>query len=219
MQDAIQAVTGQRVTAVASGRTDAGVHARGQVVSFDCATRLPVNEFQKALNANLPDDVFVLELVDAPSGFHATRDAVRKRYIYVIQDGPRHDVFCRGFAWYLRRPLDAERMQRAALSLIGTHDFLSFQTSGSERKCTRRTICELSVERSWMETSSRVMIGITADGFLYNMVRNIVGTLVEVGRGRRPEHWPAEVLAARDRRAAGQTAPPQGLFLDRVEFP
>jgi tRNA pseudouridine38-40 synthase len=109
-------------------------------------------------------------------------------------------------------------MQRAALPLIGTHDFLSFQSSGSKRKGTRRTIHELSVERRWIETSSRVMIGIMADGFLYNMVRNIVGTLVEVGRGRQPESWPVAVLAARDRRAAGQTAPPQGLYLDRVEF-
>ncbi len=218
MQDAIRNVTGARTTAVASGRTDSGVHARAQVVSFHCETGLSAADFRKALVANLPDDIFVREMEDAPFGFHATRDAVRKRYVYVIQDGPLHDLFCRGFAWYVRRPLDEQAMHRAGQHLVGTHDFRSFQSMGSVRLGTRRTIFELSVRRQWIETSERIMIEVEADGFLYNMVRNIVGTLFEIGRGSRSEDWPVEVLAARDRRAAGQTAPPQGLFLDRVDF-
>lgn len=219
MQDAIHSVTGQRVTASASGRTDTGVHARAQVVSFGVTTKLSLPEFRKALNANLPDDVYIRGMEDAPFGFHATRDAIRKRYVYAIQDGPIHDIFCRGAAWYVRRNLDELAMHRAAQHLVGTHDFKSFQSMGSVRLATTRTVFEISVTRRWIETSHRIIIEIEADGFLYNMARNIVGTLFEVGRGSRAESWPVEVLAARDRRAAGQTAPAHGLFLERVDYP
>lgn len=218
MQDAIRLITGCETTAIASGRTDAGVHARGQVVSFEIETDMTAHQLRKGLNAALPDDVFVRELEPIDLGFHATRDARRKRYVYIIQDGPVHDIFCRGFAWYVRQELDDRAMHRAAQHLVGTHDFRSFQSMGSVRKGTQRTVFELSVRREWIETSERIVIAVEANGFLYNMVRNIVGTLYEVGRAKQSEDWPVEVLAARDRRSAGQTAPPQGLFLDRVTF-
>lgn len=218
LEEAITAATQQQVRAIASGRTDAGVHARAQVVSIGCETGMDAATLRKALNANLPEDVFVHAVEDAPFGFHATRDAIRKRYVYVIQDGKHRDVFTRGYAWYVRSTLDADAMHRAAQGLIGEHDFTSFESTGSARLDSIRTIFLLNVNRRWIETSSRIMIEVEADGFLYNMVRNIVGTLYEVGRGRRGESWPAEVLTARDRKVAGQAAPPHGLYLDRVEF-
>lgn len=218
LEEAIAEVTQQPVRAIASGRTDAGVHARAQVVSIACETAMNAATLRKAINANLPEDVFVHAIEDAPHGFHATRDAIRKRYVYVIQDGKNRDVFARGYSWYVRSTLDADAMHRAAQALVGEHDFSSFESTGSARLDSIRTIFALNVSRRWIETSSRIMMEVEADGFLYNMVRNIVGTLYEVGRGRRSEAWPAEVLAARDRTVAGQAAPPHGLYLDYVEF-
>jgi tRNA pseudouridine38-40 synthase len=218
LEAALKEVTGETIRAIASGRTDTGVHALGQVVNFQSQTKLPPEVLFKAINANLPADVLVLEVRDAPEGFHAIRDAVGKRYRYVIQDGPLRDLFARAYSWHIRQRLDDQAMRRAAEALMGTHDFASFETAGSQRLTTVRTVRELLVERLFVDLSERVVVEIEADGFLYNMVRNIVGTLVEVGRGRRPESWPAEVLTARDRRLAGMAAPPQGLFLVRVDY-
>jgi tRNA pseudouridine38-40 synthase len=217
LEQALLQVTGQRIRAVASGRTDAGVHALGQVVSFAARTRLSAGVLRRAIDAHLPHDIVVREVAEAPEGFHAIRDAIRKRYRYVIQDGPVRDVFARNHAWYLPQRLDAEAMRAAAACLPGRHDFTSFEAAGSPRASPVRTVYELLVERR--QDGERLVIEIEADGFLYNMVRNIVGTLVEVGRGRRPAAWVAEVLAAKNRRLAGMTAPPQGLFLVHVEYP
>src|SRR5688500_6056670 len=161
--------------------------------------------------------MLVFEVSEAPADFHAIRDAIRKRYRYVIQDGRPRDIFDRRYVWHIYRRLDVEAMAAAAGSLVGTHDFVSFQTSGSMRLTTERTVYEITVERHQAELTDRVVIEVEADGFLYNMVRNIAGTLAEVGKGKQPVTWPAEVLALRDRRAAGMTAPPQGLFLVSVE--
>jgi tRNA pseudouridine38-40 synthase len=218
LERALQTIVGQSLRAIASGRTDAGVHALGQVVSFACDTRLDAETLRKALNANLPRDIVVRELQAAEAGFHAIRDAVRKRYRYVIQDGPTRDVFCRAYAWQLPRRLDVEAMRAAAQTCLGSHDFTSFETSGSERVTSVRTVTDIQVRRCSGDPPERIAIEIESNGFLYNMVRNIVGTLVEVGRGKRPPSWVAEVLAARDRRVAGMTAPPQGLFLVSVEY-
>lgn len=218
LEAALARITGETIRVTASGRTDAGVHAFGQVVSFQTGSQLSAAVLQKALNAELPDDMAVLAAVDERDGFHAIRNAVRKRYRYVIYDGPVRDVFRRQYAWHYRRRLDVEAMQRAAQALAGTHDFRSFETTGSQRTSSVRTVFEISVARAGQGSRETVTVEIEADGFLYNMVRSIVGTLVEVGRGERPETWPAEALAARDRRAAGMTAPAQGLFLLHVEY-
>ena len=218
LEKAIGRVTAERVRVMASGRTDAGVHALGQVASFRTASLLPGNVLVRALNANLPDDVAVLEAVDVPSDFHATLDAVRKRYRYVIHNAPVRDVFCRGHAWHCPVPLNVESMDRAARSLVGTHDFRSFQTSGSERRTSVRTIFDLVVKRGAGESQCLVLVEVEGNGFLYNMVRTIVGTLVQIGLGNRPESWVAEVLVARDRRTAGRTAPAHGLFLVEVRY-
>jgi tRNA pseudouridine38-40 synthase len=219
LEKAIEKVTGRRVRVLASGRTDAGVHALGQVVGFRTASTLPPEVFLRALNANLPRDIAVLDAAEAPEGFHAIAQVLRKRYRYRIHDGPVRDVLGRRFVWhYDYGRLDARAMQRAAVALLGTHDFRSFESSGAERKTSVRTILDLRVERGRAGQSDCITIEIAADGFLYNMVRAIVGTLVEVGRGKQPESWPGEVLRAMDRRAAGPTAPPQGLCLMKVEY-
>ena len=214
LESAIQRITSAEVRVVGSGRTDAGVHAYAQVASFESDTRLEPLELQRALNAELPRDVAVLHLQQR-DGFHALRDAVRKRYRYVIHDGPVRDVFQLRYAWHIRQALDCQAMQRAAQPLIGEHDFCSFQTSGSPRQSTRRTVFALDVVRVQAEL---IHVEIEADGFLYNMVRAIVGTLVDVGLGRVDEQHLARALAAEDRSAAGVTAPPQGLYLLRVDY-
>jgi tRNA pseudouridine38-40 synthase len=219
LEHALLQITGQRIRAVASGRTDAGVHALGQVVSFAAKTRLSADVLRRAIDAHLPEDIVVRDVADAPEGFHAIRDAIRKRYRYVIQDGPVRDVFARKYAWQLSQHLDAEAMRAAAVCLTGRHDYSSFEAAGSPRASPVRTVDELLLERRHETAWDRLVIEIEADGFLYNMVRNIVGTLVEVGRGKRPPAWVAEVLAAKNRRLAGMTAPPQGLFLVHVEYP
>ena len=218
LEAALERITGESIRVVASGRTDAGVHALGQVASFQTESRLAAEVFCRALNAELTHDVAVLAAVEAPEGFHALRDAVRKRYRYVIRDGPVRDVFRRHYCWQHRLRLDAEAMDRAARSLVGRHDFSSFESSGAERQSSVRTVYEIGVARGQGGQSHVITLQVEADGFLYNMVRAIAGTLVEVGRGAQSESWVAEVLAAADRRAAGPNAPPQGLFLVHVDY-
>jgi tRNA pseudouridine38-40 synthase len=227
LETAIQKVTGESLRVTAAGRTDAGVHALGQVAGFSTAAEIAPDAFCRALNANLPDDVLVLSVAEAPQGFHATRDAIRKRYRYMIQDDKPADLFNRRYAWQLRHRLDEQLMADAALALVGRHDFASFQGAGSPRKGTVRNVSELSVRRGSAlsipgpvsgQGSDVIVIEIEADGFLYNMVRNIVGTLEAVGAKKQPPAWTADVLAATDRRVAGATAPPHGLFLVSVEY-
>ena len=215
LEQTLLTITSESVRVVGAGRTDAGVHALGQVACFRTHCQLPPEVLQKALNAELPRDIVVLHAAQAPDDFHAIRDAHRKRYRYVIHDGRWRDVFSRNYAWQYRHRLDEQAMQRAAQALVGKHDFASFEAAGSERETSVRTVFELVVARTGEDC---VTVEIEADGFLYRMVRTIVGTLVEVGRAERPENWPGEVLAAIDRRAAGATAPPQGLFLVRVAY-
>ncbi|MFV1967827.1 MAG: tRNA pseudouridine(38-40) synthase TruA [Pirellulaceae bacterium] len=218
LETAVDRVTGGSRRLVASGRTDAGVHALGQAVTLATDSALPPDVLLRALNANTPGDLVVLDVQAARDGFNAIDDAIGKRYRYWIQDGPIPDVFMRHYAWQVRQPLDADAMHDAAQALKGTHDFKSYESSGSPRVSTVRSVRDLVVRRQTRDATSYVVIEVEADGFLYNMVRNIVGTLVEVGREKKSPAWPGEVLAARDRRVAGMTAPPQGLYLEYVRF-
>jgi tRNA pseudouridine38-40 synthase len=215
LETAIVAVTGEeRVRANASGRTDAGVHASGQVVNFYTATVLPADVLLRAVNAHLPDDVAILRSEDMSQAFDANRDARRKLYRYVIHDGPVPSPFLRRFACQSRHRLDADAMRRAAEALKGRHDFHSFETDWPNRMSSVRTITHLAVSRfgDW------IWLDVEADGFLYNMVRAIAGTLMNVGRGHWPVERVAEILAAEDRTQGGPTAPAQGLFLMRVSY-
>jgi tRNA pseudouridine38-40 synthase len=204
----------ERVRVNCSGRTDSGVHAVGQVANVFTASKLSCETLLKAINAKLPADVCVRDLIEVPQSFDANKDAVRKMYRYVIQDGRIPDPFMRKYAWFVRQPLDAAAMSRASRCLIGRHDFRSFETEWPNRLTSVRSITHLAVNRF----GEFIWIDVEADGFLYNMVRAIAGTLVQVGRGYWPESKVEEVLKAMDRRPAGPTAPPEGLFLMRVTY-
>src|SRR5262249_15978145 len=168
----------------------------------------------RAVNAHLPDDVVVRDAAEVPWEFDANRSAVRKLYRYVIHDGPVADVFLRRFAWHSKWRLDAAAMSRASRPLLGPPDFPRFETDWPNRETSGRTIPHLTVNR----LGDYIRIDVEADGFLYNMVRAIAGTLINVGRGYWPEDIVARILTAEDRREAGPTAPPEGLFLMRVTY-
>jgi tRNA pseudouridine38-40 synthase len=214
IEDAITELTGVATTTTASGRTDSGVHALGQVVNFHTTWRHPTAVFVKSLNAFLPPDVRVQNACEVPQSFHATLDAKGKLYRYVIDNNPIADPFQLRYSHHLFQRLDATKMHRSAQALKGRHDFHSFETHWPNRTSSVRTILHIAVNRM----SDFVWVDVEADGFLYNMVRAIAGTLIQVGTGRWPESRVAEILAAEDRRAAGATAPPQGLFLVRVRY-
>ena len=219
LERALTSITGDEIRVVGSGRTDAGVHALGQVAGFRTESALAAAVFQRALNAELPRDIAVLDAAEATADFHPIRDCISKRYRYVIHDEPVRDVFSRRFVWHFRHRLNESAMAEGARHLLGRHDFSSFETTGAERPDSIRTISDLSVQRGAADQADRIMIEVEADGFLYNMVRAITGTLVEVGRGAQGPDWVQQVLRATDRCQAGQTAPPEGLFLLRVDYP
>jgi tRNA pseudouridine38-40 synthase len=214
LEDAVAALTGERIRVNASGRTDTGVHAVAQVVNFPTATQLTAEVMMRALNAHLPEDVVVREAADAPETFDANRDAKRKLYRYVIHEGAIPNLFMRRYCHHSRYRLDAAVMARAATCLRGTHDFRCFESEWPNRASSVRTITHLAVNRmgEW------IWLDVEADGFLYNMVRAIAGTLINVGRGYWPEARVAEILNVQDRTQAGPTAPAQGLFLMRVSY-
>ena len=198
----------------AAGRTDAGVHALGQVASLRVDLDLETRAIWRALNVRLPPDVRVLDVADAPPGFHARFDARGKSYQYRIATGPVLMPFVRWFAWHVPYRCDVELMRRAAAVLVGTHDFGSFQGRGSDKTDTVRTIERIEIR----EAPGEILVEVDGDGFLRHMVRTIVGSLVDIGSGVRPPDWMAEVLAARARPSAGQTAPAAGLTLVAVRY-
>ncbi len=219
LEQALLKITGETIRVVGSGRTDAGVHALGQVAGFQTSGTMAADIFQRALNAELPEDIAILSAAEAVPDFHPIRDSVSKRYRYLIDDSPVRDLFARRLVWHYRRPLDEAAMAAGAAHLLGRHDFSSFETAGAPRPDSIRTVSHLSVIRGQDEQQNRITIEVEADGFLYNMVRAIVGTLVEVGRGAQPAEWVGRVLESTDRGEAGPTAPPQGLFLLWVKYP
>ncbi len=214
LEEAFADLVGSRARFNASGRTDTGVHAVGQVVNVHADTHLTAEVLLRALNARLPDDVVVRRAEVVPQAFDANRDAVRKLYRYVVHDGDTPDLFMRRYCHHSRRRLDAAAMARAAVVLRGRHDFHSFETDWPNRQSSVRTITHLTVNRF----ADYIWFDVEADGFLYNMVRAIAGTLVNVGRGYWPEEEVAAILRAEDRTRAGPTAPAQGLFLMRVTY-
>jgi len=197
-----------------AGRTDAQVHALGQVASLRCLSDMPTTTLQRALNALLPRDIAVHEVHDVPADFHARFSALGKVYAYRILNRPVRAALQLRYVWHLPQALDVPSMALAATCLQGTHDFASFQAAGSKVKTTERTLMELRVTYE----EDEIVITCMANGFLRHMVRNIVGTLVEVGRGARQPADLKRILDGRDRRLAGATAPPQGLYLMQVLY-
>ncbi len=214
VQDAIERVTGVRSDIKGCSRTDAGVHANMFCISFRTDTPMSCDRLRRALDAVLPDDIAANSVEEVPDDFHARYSCAAKRYVYKIWNSSAKSPFYRGLALHYPRPLDAVLMDRAAAHFKGTHDFAGFCSSGSSVGDTVRTIYECHVVRS----GELVTLSITGDGFLYNMVRIIAGTLIAVSEGKlAPEDIPA-VIASRDRGRAGDTARPHGLYLDRVYY-
>ena len=203
----------RRVTA--AGRTDSGVHALGQVVSFPEAAPLPLVAYVKGMNALLPQDVAVRAASLEPDTFDARRSASGKRYRYRIVNGATRAPLSRLQAWQVFRPLDVAAMQAAAAPLVGTHDFAAFQASDCESRHAVREVRRLEVVAG---PGAELAVVVEATAFVKHMVRNIVGTLVEVGLGRRNPAGMPDLLAGRDRTQAGRTAPPQGLVLEEVFY-
>jgi tRNA pseudouridine38-40 synthase len=212
---AIGRITGEKVSLIGSGRTDAGVHALGQVANFRSASALPADVVLRALNALLPEDIVVLDCNTVPAGFHARFDAREKTYCYSLLNRSCPAAVGRQYHWHIRHPLNVPAMKVALTHLTGTHDFTSFQGAGSPRPHTIRTLSAAHIE---LPGDGRIAITVSANGFLKHMVRNIVGTLVAVGRGRIvPDDVPA-IIEARDRAAAPATAPACGLCLLGVRY-
>ena len=214
VQDAIERIWGDRLPVVGCSRTDAGVHARDYKLTFHAAPRLSADRIPAALNAHLPDDIAVLGAEIVPDTFHVRHDVYEKEYEYVICNTQFRDPFSVHTALHYRRPIDAELLECAAQHFLGTHDFRAFMASGSDIADTTRTVRSVSVTRE----GSVVRLRIAADGFLYNMVRIFVGTMLSVNEGKlTPDDIPA-VIDSRDRKNAGITVPAHGLYLNRVVF-
>lgn len=214
VERAVSRLCGSQVRVTGAGRTDSGVHARGQVASVVAPLALPLRAWTVGLNALLPGDVACVGAEEAPDGFDARRWARGKRYIYSILQTSVRSPLRRGRAWEIRRPLEVPAMRAAAVSLLGTHDFSALRASDCPARTTVREVRRLDL----VQTGSQLEVVIEATAFLKHMVRNIVGTLIEVGHGRRaPDTLPA-LLEGRDRKRAGPTAPAHGLVLDEVFY-
>ena len=220
LENVLFKITGEMVSVTGSGRTDAGVHALKQVAAFTTSGRLEATVFQRALNGFLPGDIRILRAEEVSPSFHPISDAVSKRYRYLIDDNRPFHPMTRNHCWVYRKRLDVDVMRSAAQHLLGRHDFACFQTQGSPRKTTVRTVSDVLVHR--FDDPTRfvpplVCIEVQANGFLYNMMRAIAGTLVLLSLEGRPERM-REIVQRRDRSLAGPTAPPQGLYLLDVVY-
>lgn len=215
LEEALKPIEGAPVIVHGAGRTDAGVHALGQVASFTLQASMDTPTLARALNAVLPPDLRVTSAEEEAEGFHARFSATGKTYEYRIVNGPLASPFVRRYVWHVMPRIDPAAVREAALVLVGTHDFAAFQGTGTVVASTERTIHRLDVREG---PDGQLVMAIEGNGFLRHMVRNIVGTLVEIGLGRRPATAMAEILASRDRARAGRTAPPQGLFLIDVRY-
>lgn len=214
LEKGLAKLLGHEVRVVGAGRTDSGVHAWGQVASFETHRQLPRDAYLKGLNTLLPKDLAAVEMEEVPPEFCARRSASKKRYVYRISNRPVRSPLRRRTHWELFRPLDVAAMREAAVHFLGRHDFAAFRAANCQAPTTVRELFRLDVEA----VRDEIVLTFEATAFLKHMVRNIAGTLVEVGQGkRRADEMPA-LLASRDRRLAGETAPAHGLVLERVWY-
>ncbi|RLT11836.1 MAG: tRNA pseudouridine(38-40) synthase TruA [Planctomycetota bacterium] len=214
IESALERMTGQRPKLVGSGRTDAGVHAHAQIASFYTVSQFQPVKFQNALNAFLPDTIRILDSDEVPIAFHPTLDVISKRYRYSVDNDRYGDPMAIRYAYHVGVPLNETEMVKASRYLVGRHDFAAFQTSGSERVSTVRRVFACEV----MRLGSNFQIEVEANGFLYNMVRTIAGTLIMVGKGKWQAHQVQEILDSCDRRKAGPTASARGLAMLWVNY-
>lgn len=214
LKTCIQKLTGETVIVYGAGRTDAGVHANGQVANFHTSSTVPSHAFAKALNSLLPVDIAVRESGQVADDFHAQFCAKSKAYSYRIICRPTRPAIEQRYAFWVWDKLDVESMYKGSRHLLGTHDFSSFEAANSPRKSSVRTVNCIDI----VQESCYIKFLIEADGFLYHMVRNIVGTLLAVGRKRRDEQEIKTILQSRQRKWAGPTAPAHGLFLEYVKY-
>ncbi|MEQ9409486.1 MAG: tRNA pseudouridine(38-40) synthase TruA [Fuerstiella sp.] len=239
LERATERLTGTRSRVLCAGRTDAGVHALGQVASFRTASGIPGPQFRRGLQRFLPDDITVVAAREATPEFHATYSAIRKRYRYLIFDGAVRPPFLRHLVCPSKVALNVAAMRQALPALLGTHDFRCFESQYPNKATSVRTVMDATLSRvphwtlwnsdhNWLPEDARphedptspvICFEIMADGFLYNMVRAVVGTLLRIGRGLRPPDDMQRVIASLDRSQAGSTAPPEGLYLVRVDYP
>jgi tRNA pseudouridine38-40 synthase len=216
IETALSTMTREKIRISGSGRTDAGVHAYAQVASFKTRSNIPAHGFFAGLNSLLPDDIVITACEAVDDDFHARFSARHKTYHYRIYNRPVPIAVGRHYAWHIRKKLDAAAMEEAAGHVIGTHDFKSFEGAGSPREHTTRTVVGTSLS---VTENGYLVFEITANGFLRYMVRNLVGTLVDVGLGKISPEGFRQILEAENRDLAGATAPANGLFLVRVDYP
>jgi tRNA pseudouridine38-40 synthase len=213
IEEALEKLLGKKTPVLVAGRTDSGVHARGQVIAFDAAQKLPERAYTQGLTGLLPDDVSVVGFEEVPDGFDPRRWAQSKRYVYRVSNRPVHSPLRRLTHWEIFQPLDLAAMREGARHLLGEHDFSSFRASNCEAAHARRKLTRVEITGT---VGDEVTLTVEGTAFLKHMVRNITGTLVEVGRGKQRPQWVKQVLEAKDRTQAGQTAPPHGLTLEEV---
>lgn len=247
LQEAVRKLTGETTDVIGSGRTDAGVHAVGQVANFTTSSVLPLDRFLHGLTYYLPKDVVVRTVDEVPLSFHAQFGAKRKRYRYVLSDGPPPVPFLRPYVWFVKGAVDADAMHEAGQTLVGTHDFRCFETKWPNKATSVRTVMELTVRREsgwsmWSDGRPQasnedapsgqavrhrqgaaphtpfIALEIVANGFLWNMVRAITGTLLKVGLGKWTAADVRRILQEGDRKRAGETAPAHGLYLVHVDY-
>jgi len=214
LERAISSITGERIHVIGAGRTDAGVHALGQVANFKTNTRIPIDKLPYAINSKLPEDIVVKHAEHVSEDFHARFWAKSKVYTYTIYNSKFPSPLYRRYSYFCREPLDIDAMQKAAQYFLGSHDFKAFMASGSPVKSTVRHVRRLEVVRN----GDIVRIEIEADGFLYNMVRIIAGTLLDVGKGKKEADEMASIIKSGERFYAGKTLAPQGLCLVKVNY-
>lgn len=214
LEEAIYTVTKEQCEVTGSSRTDAGVHAKGFVANFKTNTKVPPNKFREALNVKLPNDIVVIKSEQVEEDFHARYCAKGKIYEYYILNSDVPSALMRNTVYHYKYNLDIEAMKVAAKQFIGTHDFAAFKTQGSSVKGTIRTIFDVKVEKK----ENIIKISVSGDGFLYNMVRIIVGTLINVGRGKTNPNNITTIINKKDRQLAGDCVPPNGLLLKEVFY-
>jgi tRNA pseudouridine38-40 synthase len=215
LEEAVKLITGEKVSLIGSGRTDAGVHALNQVGSFRCSTKLPVKKIFLGMNSVLPEDIVVKELEEMSSNFNALRDVKSKIYVYKICNKQLRPALGRNYCWHVRYPLDIPKMKKAAKLLLGTHDFSCFCATGTDVKDRVRTVVDIEIKTG---EEGLIEIKVESHGFLKYMVRNIIGTLVDVGRGKREPEEMKLIIESKNRNIAGVTAPAYGLFLKEVKY-